>query len=145
MKKSNALKFFAFALLALVVTSCSKYEEGSKFTLLTKTQRLVNTWTMTKTTVTDNSNGNTVDITSQMPDITVNIKKDGTYTYTQTVGSFSNIDNGTWVFSSDKLTVILTDSNGDTETATIIKLKNKELKMSTTDGDDTTVMEYTGL
>ena len=145
MKKSNALKFFAFALLALVVTSCSKYEEGSKFTVLTKKQRLVNTWTMSKTTVVDDNNGNSADITANMPDITIDIKKDGTYTFTSTSGSFSNTDNGTWVFSSDKLNVLQTDSNGDTESAVIIKLKNKELKMSSTSGNYTTISEYTGL
>ena len=148
MKKSMTFKLFAFALLSLVMTACSKYEEGSKFTVLTKKQRLVNTWTMSKTTSIIDATGAESDITSLLPAITVDIKKDGTVTVTSvyTIGGISTTttDEGTWVFSDDKLTVITTDSNGDSSTATIIKLKNKELKMSTNANGVTTVSEYTG-
>lgn len=123
--------------LMLVFVSCSKYEEGSKFTVLSKKARLVNTWKLDKITYT--SGGISSESTG---DVTLDIKKDNTYTYTVTVGGSSFTDTGTWAFSDDKSQVIYTDGNGNTDANTIIKLKNKELSFEDVSGSITTRTDY---
>lgn len=137
MKKAFGIKLFAFALLAVVATACSKYEEGSKFTLLTKKMRIVNTWKLDKITYTSGGMS-----TTSTGDVTLDIKKDNTYESTGTWGGFSFTETGTWDFNSDKTKVIFTDSNGDAVTNTIIKLKNKEMSFEDVDGNVTTRTDY---
>lgn len=122
MKKSIGIKLFTFALLALVVTACSKYEEGSKFTLLTKKARMVNTWTLTSYTV--DGDAQTISGTQKY-----DLQKDGTAVVSWSSGGFTASDTGKWDFNSDKTSVIFTDSNGDTDTFEIVQLKNKDLKL----------------
>jgi len=142
MKKSITIKMFAFALLAILVTACSKYEEGSKFTLLTKKSRVVNTWKLDKVTSIVDATGTEADITSLFAATTVDLQKDGTAVVVQTVGSLSNTDTGTWAFTSDKTGLIFTDESGTASTSTIVKLKANELKLTSTDNGVTTIVEY---
>lgn len=123
--------------LMFVFAACSKYPEGSKFTILTKKARLVNTWKLDLITIT--SGGYTQTSTA---DVTLDIKKDETYTSTWTSGSSSITEEGTWKFSSDKLQVIFTDSDGNVTTNTIVKLKNKELSFEDTENNITTRLDY---
>ena len=39
---------FALSVVAVSISSCGKYEEGPKFTLLSKKARITNTWKFTK-------------------------------------------------------------------------------------------------
>ena len=137
MKKTFGIKLFAFALIALATTACSKYEEGSKFTFLTKKARMVNTWTLSSMTVNDVSQtlGGT---------ITMDLEKDGkaTITWSSTLGSTSDV--GNWEFSSDKEDLLLTDSSGDVDALEIVQLKNKDLKLRQINGAVTTIATYTG-
>tara|TARA_R110002072_G_scaffold16048_1_gene63450 strand:+ start:31459 stop:31875 length:417 start_codon:yes stop_codon:yes gene_type:complete len=137
MKKSIGIKLFAFALLAIAVTACSKYEEGSKFTILSKKARMANTWTLSSFT----ANGISQPITGTS---TMELTKDGKATTTISFGGFSGSEVGTWAFSSNKEELILTDSDGDTQTMTIVQLKNKDLKLRQVDSGITTVATYTG-
>lgn len=138
MKKSFLIKSFAVLSLLLVVTACSKYEEGSKFTVLTKTQRMVNTWTLTS--VTYNGDAQTIQGTHKWK-----LEKDGNATYSYVSGSFTFSDIGKWAFTSDKASIIITDSANDSETYEIVQLKNKDLKLRQVDGNNTTISSYTGL
>ncbi|MCF8415991.1 MAG: DUF5004 domain-containing protein [Crocinitomicaceae bacterium] len=126
------------ALTMVIVSSCSKYEEGSKFTLLTAKARVTGDWTTTAITV----NGTSQDLTGTS--FTTSIKKDGTYTasssYTFGGSTFTTNENGTWEFNSDKTELINTDSDGDVSTATITMLKNKMMKLKTVDGSFTTIV-----
>jgi hypothetical protein len=126
------------ALTMVIVSSCSKYEEGSKFTLLTAKARVTGDWTTTAITV----NGTSQDLTGTS--FTSSFKKDGTYTssssYTFGGSTFTTDDNGTWEFNSDKTTISKTDSDGDVSTATITMLKNKMMKLKTVDGSFTTIV-----
>lgn len=124
MKKLFILGVSAMLLSGSVLTSCSKYEEGSKFTVLTKKARLVGVWTVKNT----ETNGSTWTPDSD-ESITFDIKKDGTYKYTYTIGSFSSSSTGTWEFNGDK-TKLLTKEDGETDVneAIIVMLKNKEMK-----------------
>lgn len=136
MKKSifNAL-FIALAVFA--IASCSKYEEGSKFTVLTKKMRVVNTWKVDKITYTSGGFSTTVS-----GDITLDIKKDNTYSAVYTSGSSSYTETGVWAFSGDKTQFVMTDSDGNIESATIIKLKNNEFSLEDVDGNTTTRVDY---
>jgi hypothetical protein len=149
MKKSTGIKFLAFAVLAVLVTACSKYEEGSKFTLLSKKARLVNTWTMTQTTQTIDATNTTTDLTSLLPSTEVDIKKDGTVTITISgtiLGvPYTDVDNGTWAFNDDKSEVIFTDEAGNVSNSTIVMLKNKDLKVRSNENGITTNSTYSGL
>ena len=111
------LKITLMAIVAVSFTSCSKYDEGSKFTLLTKKARLVNDWEIQKLTA------NGTDITNCNIITGINIKKDGTITTSGSVLGFPTITNGTWVFDNDKSHVIVTNGE-ELENYEIIRLKN---------------------
>ena len=125
--------FALLALMAVAVTSCSKYEEGPKFTLLSKKARLTGEWTLSKVEV----NGTAQDISGYT--VTVTIDKDGSYTYKWTSGGFSAEESGTWEFSDDKVSLIMTDADGDVSTSEIVRLANDELKLKDVDGSFTTI------
>lgn len=137
MRKLLSLSLVAMLALTAVVSSCSKYDEGPKFTLLTAKMRVTGNWEMIKVTY----NGS--DITSFNPKTKLDIVKDGSYTKTYTSGSFSITETGTWKFNSDKTDLIFTDSSNDVTTFKIIQLKNKDMKLKYTDSDgNETVTTY---
>ena len=146
MKKSIFLKAFGLLALIFVVASCNKYEEGANFSMRTAKARLANTWTISKITYTSGSTTTTGTGTTG----TVIISKDGTWTSTLTFTFFgqqtTNTESGTWQFNDDKTQVIMTNSqNGDVSTSTIVKLKNKELALTSTDSNgNVTRIDYTG-
>ncbi|MCR9171035.1 MAG: copper resistance protein NlpE N-terminal domain-containing protein [bacterium] len=145
MKKSTLLKAFGLLSLLFVFAACNKYEEGSNFSLLTAKARISNTWTISQITFTSGSSSTTDTSTTG----TVIVNKDGTWSSTITYQVFgqpvTSTDSGTWQFNDDKTQVIMTDDSGDVTTATIIKLKNKELSLETTDSNgNTTRTDYTG-
>lgn len=126
------------ALTMVIVSSCSKYEEGSKFTLLTAKARVTGDWKMTELTV----NGTAQDLSGST--FEVSIKKDDTYTatnsYTFGGSTYTTTDNGTWKFNDDKTELIMTDSDNDISTSTIVMLKNKMMKLKEVDGNTTTII-----
>lgn len=128
--------FALLALMAVAVTSCSKYEEGPKLTLLSKKARLTGEWTLNKVEV----NGETQDISGYTVNVT--FLKDGSYTYKWTSGGFSVQESGTWKFSDDKVDLILTDEDGDVTTSEIVRLANDELKLKDVDGSYTTISTF---
>ena len=138
MKKSFGIKLFAFAALALVMTACSKYEEGSKFTFLSKKARMVNTWTVTEYSY----NGANQPLGGQS--LVFDLQKDGKAVVTASSGGFSFSDTGTWDFSSDKTNLIMTASDNSTESYEIVMLKNKDLKLRQTVGSDVAVWTFSG-
>ncbi len=134
--RASSVAFLALTLV--IVSSCSKYEEGPKFTLLSAKARITGDWTTTAISV----NGQSQNLTGTS--FKTSIKKDGTYTtsssYTFGGSTFTTNDNGTWEFNSDKTTITSTDSDGDVSTATITMLKNKMMKRKTVDGSFTTIV-----
>jgi hypothetical protein len=122
-------------LMTVIISSCTKYEEGPKFTLLPASTRITGNWTTTALTI----NGQAQNLTGTT--LKTEIKKDGTWTTTNSYfgSSFAITDNGTWKFNSDKTQVISVDSDGDETTFTIIMLKNKMLKWKIVDGNTTTI------
>ena len=134
MKKSFGIKLFAFALIAIAVTACSKYDEGSKFTFLSKKSRIVNVWRISSVTV------NAVDVTGLYNNLeSVEMKKDGTMTTNYVLGAS---EDGTWELGGDKLELVTFDSDGNESRGKIIKLKKDELKLEYTEPGTVAVIEY---
>jgi hypothetical protein len=124
------MKFLILPLIALslifLTPSCSKYPNGSKFTLLTKTNRMVNDWKLTSYMI----NGN--EFIDNQPEISLVIEKDGTYSWTATqtvLGQIqSEFEHGTWSFNDDKTSLlILSDGEEIPVGYTITELRSKKL------------------
>src|SRR5574343_80671 len=141
MKHLFKLSLVALLALTAVVSSCSKYDEGSNFSLISAKGRMAGDWKLSSYTV----NGS--DYTSSMGTVNVTLDKDGTYkgTAVYTVFGSTVTDNfdGTWEFNSDKTTVSMKETGSSTaEVYTIIELKNKEMKLQQVDGNTTYLTTY---
>lgn len=127
------------SLSAVLFTSCNKYQDGPKFSLLTKKQRLTGDWKVEKVLF----NGS--DITSLYntavgSNFVLDIEKDGKY---KVSGNFP--DEGTWKFGEDKDDVYFqSNTAGSKEDAErILRLKNKELWLKHTESNgDVTEVHY---
>ena len=130
-------KTIFFSVLSLIVattflSSCSKYDEGSNFTLLTKKSRMVNNWHLTSITQ-DGLALNMSGISLHME-----LMKDGsatnTLSYTVLGQTFNDVATGTWEFNDDKSKLVLTETGATvTDDYTILKLTNSELKVQQID------------
>jgi hypothetical protein len=116
---------FKFLTLALVVvlstttvlTSCGKYDEGPSFTLLTKKMRITGEWTLIAL------DDDEVDPADGFESKLL-FEGDGTFTQSTNFNGVVSEDVGTWEFNSDKTALLINETE-----ATIIKLKNKEMKL----------------
>ena len=124
------MKFIFFPLLAIAVAiiapACSKYPNGPKFTLHSKTNRIVNDWKLTSYMI----NGN--EFIESQPEIKFIIEKDGTYSRSASQTVLGQIqtafDNGTWSFSDDKTSILILAEGEDLPVSyTINELRAKKL------------------
>ena len=130
-------KTIFFSVLSLIVattflSSCSKYDEGSNFTLLTKKSRMVNNWHLTSIT----QDGVSLNMSGILLDL--NLMKDGsattTLSYTVLGQTFTDVTNGTWEFNDDKSKLVLTETGATiTDEYTILKLTKDEMKTEQVD------------
>lgn len=113
---------------AFTITSCSKYEDGPKFSLLTKKMRLVGEWQIEEYEDEDGT------IVSSNGNETFTIERDGTYR-----ANYGNISyKGEWEFSDDKEDLKVSYQEGSITVTTsreILRLTNKELWLEESDGD----------
>jgi len=129
MKKLFLIGFVAALATSTMMTSCSKYDEGSKFTLLTKKSRVINEWNLVSMT----QDGTSLNMTGLV--VTIKFLKDGTYSnttsYTLLGQTYTDTVTGSWSFSDDK-TKLLTIETGTTVTGewTIIQLAKDDMKLS---------------
>ena len=143
MKRFLGLSLVAMmAMTVLLTTSCNKYPEGPKLTLLTAKARISGDWKMTGYTV------NGTDYTSSMGTVLVTIEKDGTYSGTASYVVFGQTVtdnfNGSWDFNDDKTKVTFTEAGSTSgEIYDILMLKNKEMKLQQVDNGDTYITTYT--
>lgn len=119
------LPFLAIGLICYT-SSCSKYPNGSKFTLLTKSNRVVNDWKLTSYMI----NGN--EFIDYQPEIKIVIEKDGTYSWTASqvvLGQIqSTFEHGTWMFNDDKTSLmLLTDGEELPVSYSINELRGKKM------------------
>ncbi len=130
-------KTIFFSVLSLIVattflSSCSKYDEGSNFTLLTKKSRMVNNWHLTAIV----QDGLALNMSGILLDL--NLMKDGsattTLSFTVNGQTFTDVTNGTWEFNDDKSKLVLTETGATiTDEYTILKLTKDELKTEQVD------------
>lgn len=142
MKKLFFIGLATLAVGSATLTSCGKYEEGPGLALTSKTARIAGSWKLTAQT----TNGVADALTGLTQ--TMEITKDGTYSshivYSYMGFNYTNDITGTWVFSDDKTQVIMTvDGSTGTETATIVRLAGKEMKLKTVNGTETVVQTFT--
>jgi hypothetical protein len=148
MKKLFFVGLATLAVSSATLTSCSKYEEGPKLTLLSKTARVSGIWTLDSRTISSVSN-----IVPGYSEV-LHIDKDGTFKDTAYVNfqgsNYSAPINGTWMFSDDK-TQLIFNSNTSVSTSNfssgdnifeIIRLSNDELKLKRTIGSSVTISTY---
>ncbi len=107
--------FAVLAIFASASTSCTKYEEGGTYSLLTKKMRITNKWYISKTQT------GSLSLEFNEGDVYYEFQKDGTYI--EHLGSVAAT--GTWEFNDDKSELSTTINN--TSTATIFLLKNDQL------------------
>ncbi|MDY0140906.1 MAG: lipocalin family protein [Bacteroidales bacterium] len=120
MKKIFLLSIIATLLLA-GFNSCTTYDEGPGFTVLTANARIKGTWKQTELYINDNPQGDTYKIE-------FTFDSDGTGTRSVNINGSSATYDIDWQLNNDK-TVIMFKNNGDDEWSetTIIRLTNKEL------------------
>lgn len=123
--------------IVALAASCSKYDEGSNFSLLTAKNRITNTWTLNKLEINGQTQG------SASAQFTIDIRKDNSFT--RTVTFFGTVsDGGTWSFSGNKTNLVLSYADGTVSTYKIIQLKSKSLKVEETLNGDTYRFSFNG-
>jgi hypothetical protein len=132
-KKNNSL-FFSLFLSSLFLTSCNKYEEGPKFSLRTKTERVHNNWKISY------AKEDGADVTSSYHRYELDLEKDGdaalSTNYDFAGVNYQYVTNGKWSFISDKEKLSFDFDNNDADGIyTILKLKEDEMWLSE-DGKD---------
>ena len=116
----------AFIFAVFIVVSCNKYEEGPKFSLLTKKDRFARSWKLESS----ETNGQTT-LTPDAETIYFIFKKNTTYQKTIKINGVDSVQTGNWNVSRDGeyLQLTLLDSIQLTEEKKIILLTNKLFKV----------------
>lgn len=129
----SKVKLISIALLLVLsvslISSCNKYPDGPKFTLLSKKERMQGKWDLQEI---DHSDGT---VTYENTNDIIVLTEDNEYTYISGNISIS----GEWEFVSDKEKVIFKIGNLNV-TYKIMRLKNKELWLQ--DEGDGDVLKY---
>ncbi|MBI5539429.1 MAG: hypothetical protein HY951_05175 [Bacteroidia bacterium] len=124
--KSIAIIVF-LAITIFSVPSCKKYSEGPFFSLISRTERVSNTWKV------DNYKFNGNDYTSLVTNYTETYTKNGNYSYNWSAISGT----GTWAFQNKDAEIKITGiDNQSTVTLFIIKLEEKQFWYYYMDGTD---------
>jgi hypothetical protein len=116
-------------IVGFIFTSCYKYEEGPRVSLLSRKARFCNEWVLE--TYLDNG----TDKTNAGETTTLTIENDGTYsisTVRNEMGQIqSEFSHGTWVFQDAKGQVVMTDSQEGSIPLTydILELRNSNLQL----------------
>jgi hypothetical protein len=118
-------KLLIICTLSLFLCSCT-YEEGPKFSLLSKKSRAINTWTLDKAF--ENGVDKTDDYKRWYVNYKIEIKKDDSYELSYSlfnIGKYT--ESGSWKFSDDKLKIIFTPKGTPQNNEwKILRLKNSE-------------------
>ncbi len=120
--------------IALIASSCSKYEDGPSFSLLPKKERVTNNWEVEKAM----EDGQ--DVTSSYEQYELDLRKDNSATLTARyeggAGAVVFETDGTWEFQNNKSDLKLDYENDEAdETYIILRLAKDELWLLSK-GDD---------
>lgn len=128
MKNAKSTLFLAATIITVLnFSSCSKYEDGPKFSLRTKKARLAGDWEVVRIgNETFPQNGYSIEM---------EFEKEGDFRYTYSYGTYSYSYNGEWEFASDKedLDIII---DNQVQTFEILRLKNDELWLEDSDNTE---------
>lgn len=125
--KTATFNFFSVIVMCgLTFQSCSKYEYGPEFTVLTKKQRVTNSWEV------DRAYDDGDDVTSSYDEYDLILNRDQSATLTATYGGSDTqvifATNGTWEFldQGGQLYLDMEDDDAD-QTYFILRLTEDEL------------------
>lgn len=123
--------FFVPAVLVLFI-ACNKYEDGTEFSLQSKTNRISNRWVISATMM--NGTDNTLQYCSYYQRYQMNIGRDGQYSiWYQPNGIDYQSESGEWDFKDNKTQIVLTSSAGKTKEFRISCLEQKDLRLKYND------------
>jgi len=126
-RKNLAVLVLLVGMLGFGFQSCSQYEDNSGITLVSKTDRLANTWKV------ENYKVNDTDLTSLVGGYTETFTKQGAYSFQWAILGGT----GTWVFQNNYAEIKITNvSNVSSKTLTILKLEEKAFWYYYMDGSD---------
>lgn len=132
--------FTVLFLSSFLFISCGKYENGPKFTLLSKKARLANSWKLERAT----QDGVLLQFNANAYTNTTVISKDNGYDIIAESSQNGFINQyGTWEFGENKETIIIDlPQSGYTDEFIISKLENKSLWLEKKIGSSTYLYEY---
>ncbi|MDX9932549.1 MAG: hypothetical protein RB294_08190 [Bacteroidales bacterium] len=115
--KTNITLIIIATLILTGLTSCEKYPDNPMISLISRAERVANTW------VVDNYKVDGSDVTSLVTGYSETFTKDGGYSY-----DWSALEGtGTWAFQNDDEEILLTGiDNQQTRTLFILKLEEKQ-------------------
>lgn len=133
MKISFKMTLLALAIMAIILPSCNKYEEGPMFSLASAKSRVVNKWKIEKVY------SNSSDVTSYFqllyPNYSIEMKSDDSYVITYTADT---AEVGSWTLDNPKENIMTTPSGSVlTTTWNILRLKKDEMWVKYTDWGNT--------
>ena len=127
MKKITSILFAVVAMALVTFSSCGKYEDGPGFSLRSKKARVAGEWVIEKTIY------NGVETTTGFDGISIEFKKDNTYT----ASYLGMTESGKWDFDSNKENLEFTSDGSSTKSVEkILRLTNKEMWLVDEEGGD---------
>lgn len=134
----------------LIVFSCKKYPDGPALSLITKKERVSNSWKINQFKLNGKDTTNFAK-SYLFNDYVINIKKNGTYNLTFNtivIFTFPFNEAGKWVFNENKTKILFTKESGNTSalvgsvsTWEILRLKEKEVWVKQTSTSNNEVSE----
>lgn len=132
--KTLSKHLLAIAVVAFTLPSCSKYEDGPEISLLSKKNRVTNSWEVEKAT----EDGN--DVTSSYEQFELEIRDDNSTTlaarYSSGDATIVFETDGTWEFQNNKADLKLDYENDDADRTYIILRLTKDELWLLNKGDD---------
>ena len=128
MKNLTRIPLFAFALIAIVLSSCAKYEEGG-ISLESKKSRLVNHWKTEKITA------DGIDVTALNIITELEITDNNAIVIHSSILGVNLVDHGAWAFNPGKTAVLVTNNQGSLTSYEIVMLQKDEFKVRHTNND----------
>ena len=115
----------SFVILMAVASSCSKYEDGPKFSLLSKNKRISRDWKVEYSINLATQVEHSADFAGWL----LNFSSDGTYTYTTIYNQLQTTTSGNWELIGDtQLRLNYSTASGEQIVFyTILRLTKKEL------------------
>jgi len=116
------------AVISSSFTACKKYPDGPAVSVISKKERISNTWHVAN--YYENGTDKTTDFNNTLQNATLTIDKSGTYHFFyKAFGLVDFNEDGTWGFINDEKDFSTDPSTGTAATSThhILKLKENEL------------------